>query len=403
MREPNLLGGPAPSQAVPICEPTLPPLEEFTRELAGIFASRQITNGGWVRRLEEEAAARLGVPEVVAVSSATSGLVLVAKMLGLRGRVILPSFTFPATLHILLWNQLNPVAVDCDPETFNLDPADVERRADSETVAVAPVYIFGNAPDWARLEPFLIRRGLSAFSDAAHALGTRLGGRFAGSFGDAEIFSLAPTKVTVSGEGGLIATRDAKLAEGLRIARNYGNPGDYDCVVSGLNARQSEFHALLGVLCLRRLEENIARREQLVARYRDGLRDLPGLRFQKIAEGCRSTHNYFAVRIEAARFGLSNRQLQRALATERIASKIYFYPPLHRQSHFRDVPGIQGPFPNTEKVCAEVLCLPLFTHMADSTLDRVVETVRSCQAHADALQGRLGTERDSSGQERTIS
>jgi dTDP-4-amino-4,6-dideoxygalactose transaminase len=403
LKTPYLLGGSAPSETIPICEPTLPPLEEFTRDLAGIFASRQITNGRWVRQFEEEAAARLGVPEVVAVSSATSGLVLVAKLLGLKGKVILPSFTFPATLHILLWNQLTPVAVDCDPETFNLDPADVERKIDGSTVAVAPVYIFGNAPDWQRLEPLLSARGLSSFSDAAHALGTRLGDRFAGTFGNAEIFSLAPTKVTVSGEGGLIATRDAKLASSLRVARNYGNPGDYDCIMAGLNARQSEIHALLGVLSLRRLEENIARREQLVGRYREGLRDIPGLRFQRIADGCRSTHNYIAIRIDGTRFGLANHELQRALGSEGIASKIYFHPPLHRQSHFHDVPGIQGSYPNTDKVCAEVLCLPLFTHMAEGTVDRVVETVRSCHAHAEALRGRLAAAGASLGGDRTIS
>jgi dTDP-4-amino-4,6-dideoxygalactose transaminase len=292
-------------------------------------------------------------------------------------------------MHVLLWNQLTPVAVDCDPEAFNLDPEDVERRWDETTTAVVPVYIFGNSPPWERLEPLLRRKGLRCFSDAAHALGTRLGERFAGSFGEAEIFSLAPTKVTVSGEGGLIATNDSKLAEKLRIARNYGNPGSYDCLWAGLNARQSEIHALLGVLSLRKLEENVGRRQQIVARYRRALEGLPGIGFQKITEGCRSTHNYFAIRIDSSGFGLTNRGLRRALDAERIASKIYFYPPLHRQSRFQHLPGLRGQFPNTEKVCAEVLCLPLYTHMSDETVDRVVEAVHSCHARAEEIHARL--------------
>ncbi len=392
MKRPAILGGEPPASPLPISEPTLPDLGCYVRELEGIFASRQITNGPWVRRLEERAAERLGVPEVVAVSSATSGLILVAKLLGLRGRVILPSFTFPATMHILLWNGLSPVLVDCDPETFNIDPQEVERVADGTIAAVVPVYIFGNAPDWPRLEPVLSRRRIRCMSDAAHALGTRLGTRMAGGFGDAEVFSLAPTKVTVSGEGGLIATHDRNLARDLRVARNYGNPGDYDCVVAGLNARQSELHALLGFLCLERLEENIARRGAIVRRYRDGLGGIPGIAFQRIAADCRSTHNYFAVRVQRAAFGLDNRELMRALDRDLIRSKIYFHPPIHKQSRFADLPGLQGSFPRTDRVCAEVLCLPLFTHMGDADADRVVEAVRSCHEHAPEVRRRLADE-----------
>lgn len=383
---PAILGGTTPRDVIPISEPTLPELSDFTRELEGIFASRQITNDRWVRRLEEEAARMLDVPEVVALSSATSGLILVAKLLGLRGKVALPSFTFPATLHALLWNGLEPVLVDCDAESFNIDADAAGSAFDEGACCVVPVYIFGNAPDWGRLEPMIAARGVHAFSDAAHALGTRVGARAAGNFGDAEIFSLAPTKVTISGEGGLIATRNRELARDLRIARNYGNPGSYDCLFAGLNARQSEIHALLGTLSLAQTESHIARREALVAQYRAGLRDVPGLGFQRIASDCRSTHNYFAVRIRADEFGLSNRELQSALDADAVRSKIYFYPPLHRQTQFQHLPGFQSRYPNTDRVCEEVLCLPLYSHMTDAALERVVSTVRALQAAAPAVR-----------------
>lgn len=213
-------------------------------------------------------------------------------------------------------------------------------------------------------------------SDAAHALGTRLGDRFAGGFGDAEVFSLAPTKVTVAGEGGLVATRNRELAAALRVARNYGNPGDYDCVTVGLNARQSELHALLGFLCLERTEEWIGRRQRLVDRYRTGLSGVPGIGFQKIAPACRSTHNYFAILVDREQFGLTNRQLMKALEADRIHSKIYFHPPLHRQSHLPALEGLRGEFPNTEMVCGRVLCLPLTSHLREEDVDRVIETIR---------------------------
>ncbi|MBD3161425.1 MAG: DegT/DnrJ/EryC1/StrS family aminotransferase [Candidatus Eisenbacteria bacterium] len=389
MKKPAILGGPIPETVVPISQPTLPDFERYATELREVFASRQITNGKWVERLERTAAERLGVPEVVALSSATSGLILVAKLLGIRGTVLLPAFTFPATLHILLWNGLAPRLVDCDPETFNLDPDDVARRLDETVSALVPVYIFGNAPDWGRLEPLLESRNLRSFSDAAHALGSRLGDRHAGGFGDAEVFSLAPTKVTVSGEGGLVATRNRDLAAALRVARNYGNPGDYDCVTIGLNARQSELHALLGFLSIERTEEHVAARERIVERYREGLHEIPGIGFQKIAPDCRSTHNYFAILVEPEPFGLTNRQLKRALEADRIQSRIYFHPPLHRQSHLPEMEGLQADLPNTDRVCARVLCLPLTSHQRDEETDRVIETIRAIQESAPAVERAL--------------
>jgi dTDP-4-amino-4,6-dideoxygalactose transaminase len=385
-----ILGGEAPKQIVPISEPTLPDVSTFSRELETIFASRQITNDKWVRRFEEKAAEFIGVPEVVAVSSATAGLILVAKMLALRGKVVLPSFTFPATLHILLWNGLEPVLVDCDPETFNISPKAVEEKiAEGGVAAVVPVYIFGNPPEWGRLEGAIQSAGLASFSDAAHGLGSRLGDRAAGCFGDAEVFSLAPTKVTVAGEGGLIATRNRELARDLRIARNYGNPGDYDCVTAGLNARLSELHALLGCLSLEQTSRHIARRDDLVKRYREALIGLPGIKFQKFEKGASTTHNYFAIRIASETVGLTNRELQAALDANGIRSKIYFYPPLHRQSRFTHLPGLRGEYPNTDRLCEEILCLPLFSHMQDATCDRVVATIHECREHAPEIRAAL--------------
>lgn len=386
MRELSILSG-RPRQApdVPVSQPTLPPADAYVGPLREIFESHQITNDRWVRRLEERAAEYLGCAEVVAMANATSGLILTAKLLDLTGEVCLPTFTFPATLHALLWNGLKARLVDCDPETMNLDPASASAALEHGASCLVPVYIFGNSPDWDRLTPEIRRRGISCFSDAAHAFGTRWNETMAGGFGDAEVFSLAPTKVTVAGKGGLVATRNRELARELRVARNYGNPGDYDCVLAGLNARQSELHALLACLNLESTEEAISRRHALADRYRSALADLPGVGFQKIDPRCRSTFNYFALRIDRDRFGLSNRQIQTALAAEGIQSKIYFSPPLHRQSRFLDLFEGQGPFPGTDRVLREVLCLPFFTHMTDETLDRVAETVRECGAQADRL------------------
>jgi len=370
---------------LPISQPTLPDVEAYTAGVREIFASHQITNERRVRDLEAKAAGYLGCREVVALANATSGLVLLARLLGMKGDVCLPSFTFPATLHALLWNNLKPRLIYCDPETFNISPESLEAGLASGARGAVPVYIFGNSPDWERLQPILARHGASCYSDAAHGLGTRWDGVMAGNFGDAEVFSLAPTKVTVAGEGGLVATNNPELAGALRIARNYGNPGDYDCVVAGLNARMTELHAWLATLSLDGTEAAIDRRHQLVARYRAGLEGVPGIGFQKMDRRCRTTYNYVAVLLEPGAFGLSNRQVKKILEAEGIQCRIYFAPPLHRQSRFTHLFEGQGPFPGTDAVLERVLCLPLYTHMSDDSVDYVVEVLRACHSQAERL------------------
>lgn len=393
MRELSILSGKPPEMHLPVSQPTLPPFEEYAAPLKEIFASRMLTNDRWVRELEARAAAYIGCSEVVALANATSGLVLVPKVLGLTGEACLPTFTFPATLHALLWNGLTPRLVDSDPETFNIDPASLETALSGGAKTVLPVYIFGNSPDWDRLTPMIEKRDLVFMSDAAHALGTRWGDGMAGTFGKAEIFSLAPTKVTVAAEGGLVATNDATLARELRIARNYGNPGNYDCVIAGLNARLSELHALLANLCLGRTEEAIARRHALVSRYRAALDGLPGCSYQRIDRRCRTTYNYFAVLIDGDRFGLTNAELHDALEAEGIQSKIYFAPPLHRQTRFTHLFEGQGPFPGAERVLSRVLCLPLYQHMEDDIVDRIADVVRACHARAEEVRAATGSRR----------
>lgn len=385
-----LEGGPGDRTRVPVSQPTLPDFEGYCAPLREIFETRQLTNSRWVGELEARAAEYLQCREVVAMGNATAGLVLTAKVLGLRGKVALPTFTFPATLHALLWNGLEPVLLDCDPETFNLDPQSLEEAIIRQGVTgVVPVYIFGNSPDWAALRPMIESHGLRSYSDAAHALGTKWDGVMAGNFADVEIYSLAPTKVTVAGEGGLLAMNDRELAGELRVARNYGNPGDYDCRLAGLNARLSELHALLAYQSLAATESAIETRHRLVERYKAGLEGVPGVGFQRIDARCRSTYNYIALRIHGETFGLTNAELHDALAGDRIESKIYFAPPLHRQSRFTAYFEGQGPFPGTESVLSEVLCIPLYTHMEEDTVDRVIACIRGCQAHAEEVRATL--------------
>ncbi|MGB8324761.1 MAG: aminotransferase class I/II-fold pyridoxal phosphate-dependent enzyme, partial [Candidatus Acidiferrum sp.] len=232
--------GPAFEKMLPIVDPEGLPGEEFLEDVRKIVASKQLTNGKYVRKFEKQAAAYLGVKHCVAVSSCTSGLLLVLRCLNLQGEVILPSFTFHATAHAVVWNGLKPVFADCDSNTFCVDAASVREQITSRTAAILGVHVFGNPAQVMELQEVSERLGIPLVFDAAQAFGSKSGGKCVGGFGTAEVFSFSPTKLVVGGEGGLIATHDARLAERLRAGRNYGDAGNYDPELLGINARMEE-------------------------------------------------------------------------------------------------------------------------------------------------------------------
>jgi dTDP-4-amino-4,6-dideoxygalactose transaminase len=371
-------GEPLFPDPVPMVRPDLPPPDEVLSAFAGLLADGQITNGASVRRLEEAAARHLGVEECVAVSSCTAGLLLVERCLGLTGRVIVPSFTFFATAHSLLWNGLDPVLVDCDPHSWNLDPLCVRRAIERVpgVSAILAVHVFGNPAAAEELEAIAREAGVLLLFDAAHAFGSCREGRPAGSFGDAEVFSLSPTKLLVAGEGGLITTRDRDLARRLRAARNYGDAGTYDCEVLGLNARLTEFQAALGLASLPRVAWQVDRRNRLAACYERCLAGEPGLRVQRIRPQDRSTRKDFCIVVDETRFGAPARLLQAALDRDNIRTRRYFDPPLHRQRLYRRFyrPDVD-PLENTEAISRGVLSLPIYPALHEDDAERIARRV----------------------------
>ncbi len=341
------------------------------------FSQGLVTNGEIVARFEAAVCERLGVKHCVAVSSCTCGLMLVMKALGLRGEVILPSFTFFATGHAVLWNSLKPVFADCDAETWTIDPADVENRITEQTSAILAVHLYGNPAPVAELGSIARRYGVKLLFDAAHAFGSQYHGRPVGQFGDAEVFSLSPTKLLVAGEGGLVCTSDATLAHLIRAGRNYGDLGAYDPMLLGLNARMTEFNAAMGLAGLDFVEAKVKRHNEIAARYTAELRDLPGLSFQYVAPEQVSSYKDYSVHVTPALFGMSRDQLGTALLAENIETKKYFYPPLHQQALFqRFVADRPDSLPVTVSASEGVLSLPIYQSLPDDTVEKVAFAVR---------------------------
>ncbi len=385
---PAVLGGkPVFSTQVPFERPTLPPYATLDRDLAAIFASGMLTKGKHLADFEERLAAHLGVRHAVGLSSCTVGLLLVYRALGLTGEVIVPSFTFMATVHPLLWNGLTPVFVDVDPLTWNLDPAAVEAAINPQTSAIVGVHVFGNPAPVERLTEVAQRHGLALIIDAAHAFGSLRRGQPVGRFGAAEIFSTSPTKPLVTGEGGIITTNDDTLARLLRLGREYGNQGDYDSIFPGLNARMQEFSALLGLRTLETLEENVIARNRLVDVYRRRLCVLPGITFQQIEPGDRCSYKDLTIMVDGTAFGLSRDALAHALKAEGVDTRRYYDPPVHRHTLYRDTWSSQhASLPVTDNLASRTLSLPMYAHLGDDRVEAICHAVERIHAHAPEVR-----------------
>jgi dTDP-4-amino-4,6-dideoxygalactose transaminase len=346
-------------------------LEDIRKILSGPV----LTNGPYVRELEERVADYLQVSYCVAVSSCTSGLMLVLRVAELAGEVVIPSFTFAATAHAVEWNGLRPVFADIDPETLLLSPDAIGHVITGDTSAILATHTYGTPCDTEALSEVARSAGTRLFFDAAHAFGSQHNGRRVGGFGDAEIFSLSPTKVLVASEGGLITTNDETLAEQCRIGRDYGNPGDYDCRFVGLNARMSEVHAAIALGSLIDLNERIGRRNALAGLYREALETFPGLSFPKVPDGDRSTYKDFTMLVEPDGFGLDAPGLQHALAAEGIDSRRYYSPPVHAMEAYRPWVRTNGGLPVTDSAASRVITLPMWTGMTERHVARVADAV----------------------------
>jgi dTDP-4-amino-4,6-dideoxygalactose transaminase len=308
------------------------------------------------------------------VSTCTAGLMLVLRASGLSGDVVLPSFTFQATAHAVAWNGLRPSFADVDPGTLTLSAEAADRATGMRTSAILATHTYGTPADVDDLAEAARKSGVRLFFDSAHAFGSRHGGRPVGGFGDAEVFSLTPTKPLVAGEGGLVATNDEDLARQIRRLRDYGKEDDYDVRVIGLNARMSELHAAVALASLDGLEDRIVRRNEIAARYRRSLEDIPGLSFPTVRPGDRTTFKDFTILVEQDAFGIDAAELARALAAEGVETRRYYSPPVHRTTAYRSAAaGVV--LPATDHAAARVLTLPLWVGMRDWQIDGVAEAV----------------------------
>ncbi|MBD0669760.1 DegT/DnrJ/EryC1/StrS family aminotransferase [Streptomyces sp. CBMA156] len=361
-------------ELVPLARPTIDLDAGMGPAFQEILRSGMLTNGRHVREFEEAAAGYLGVASAVAVSNCTTGLMLVLRCLDLTGDIAVPSFTFMASGHAVDWAGHGVRFAESHPRTWTLDPEALAPVV-PDVAGVMGMHTFGAPCDADRLQELCDSRGIPLIFDAAHGFGSRYpDGSMVGSKGVAEVFSLSPTKTLSTGEGGLIATNDTALAARLRTAREYGNPGDYDSRVIGLNGRMTEVSGLMGTHALRSLPRWLDVRRALVERYRSRLAGLPGLDFQQLPAGAASSYKDLGIRVDGARFGMSRDALSERLHRENVSNRRYFSPALHQQTAYRGVP-VGTELSVTEELASSVITLPLFSHMPADLVDEICDLV----------------------------
>lgn len=387
-------GEPSFPTSIPVGQLNLPSREDFVTIFSKIFERRYYTNHGpLAQELEEKLQHLFLVRNALVVTNATIGLSLACKALRYKkgDRVIVPAFTFAATVQALTWAGLEPVFCEVDPHTHHITPKTVKPLLSLPNIkGILGVHLWGNGCDIDGLQDLVTDHGLSIFYDAAHAVGCTHYGRPFGGFGSCEVFSFHATKVFSSAEGGCITTNDDELAEYIRNLRSsYGRRANVPIEISG-NGRFSEAQAALGLLSLEKLTEFCCNNKKRMHAYSEELHDTPGIHLVPPVPGEKHNYQYVVFEIDEDIFGLSRDQLVHVLAAENILARRYFTPGMHRSPPYAtDFPQYLNALPVTDALCKKVMQLPSGEAISLEVIQKICELIRFIQQHAQKIRERL--------------
>jgi dTDP-4-amino-4,6-dideoxygalactose transaminase len=369
-------GRPAFEEPLHVGRPNIGNRQKFSTRVDDILDRKWLTNDGpYVIEFEKRLAELTGVKHCIAMCNATIALEIAIRALDLKGEVILPSFTFVATAHVLQWQDITPVFCDIDPQTHTIDPSKVEALITPKTTGILAVNLWGWHCDIAALEDIARRRELKLLFDSAHALGCSYKDRMIGGFGDAEVFSFHATKFVNSLEGGAVVTNDDELARKIKLMRNFGFVA-YDHVASiGTNGKMSEVSAAMGLTNLESIDDFIAVNRRNHEQYAEELAGLEGITvlFNKDQERC--NYQYFVLEIDAEQIIVTRDELMKILYHENILARRYFYPGCHRMAPYNSsLSGLS--LPETERIAERVLSLPTGTSVSPADIGTICGVIR---------------------------
>lgn len=364
---------------ITVTSPLLPKLDEFHNLLKEIWKSKWITNNGHFHQvLEKELADYLNVPYISLFTNGTLPLITALQALRITGEVITTPYSFVATTHSLWWNGCKPVFVDVDPSTCNLDPEKIEAAITPKTTAIMPVHCYGKPCDTKGIQEIADKYGLKVIYDAAHAFGVEVNGESVLNAGDLSTLSFHATKVYDTIEGGAMVMHDEQTKRRIDYLKNFGFAGEITVVAPGINSKMDEVRSAFGILNLRQVDEAIAKRQQVAIKYRDALKDIPGIRYFEDMPGVHHNYSYFPIFINAEEFGRTRDQLYEDMKVQDILSRRYFYPLISEFSTYKGLPSANKEnLPIANKLAETVLCLPMHHELKDEDIERVIKVINN--------------------------
>lgn len=349
---------------ISVTKPFLPPQEEYEKYLSGIWKRQWVTNmGPLASELEMKLKEHLFVKHMLFVTNGTVALQMAIKALNLKGEIITTPFSFVATTSSIVWEGCSPVFVDINRQSLNIDPAKIEASITRNTSAILATHVFGNPCDVEAIDEIARKHKLKVIYDGAHAFGVEVNGRSVFEYGDISTCSLHATKLYHSGEGGLIITKDAALLKKLAFIRNFGFNGPEAFAELGINGKNSEMHAAMGLANFPYIGRIHQTRKILTERYNEKLSGLKAVRPQWHKS---ATRNYAYYPILFDEGGLMHECIKQ-LRSKEIFTRRYFYPSLANTLPYLE----PKTFEVTDEVSRRVLCLPLYVDLSLEEVDLI--------------------------------
>ncbi len=362
-----------------ITRPLLPNLKEVTEKLEEVWASGWLTNNGPQHMaLEKALQSKLGVPYLSLFNNGTIALIVACQCLRLSGEVITTPFTFPATPHVLAWNNIKPIFCDIDPITMNIDASKIESLITPQTTAILAVHVFGTPCDTMGIRNIADRYGLRVIYDAAHAFAVEVDGIGIGNFGDISMMSFHATKAFHTAEGGALVFKDVNLKDRIDFLKNFGIKNEEEVIMPGINGKMNEIQAILGLVNLNYIDEEIKKRKSLVAAYQHFLKDVDGITFLTTPPSVKSNYQYFVIRVESRVFGCSRDFIYKKFKEYNIFTRKYFFPLCSDYPCYRHITSAApSNLPVANKVAKDVLCMPLYGDLTVNDIERICNILKS--------------------------
>ena len=343
----------------------VPDIKKYEAYVQKIFNSAWMTNNGqFVQELEKRLSDYLGVKNIVLVSNGTMALQIAYKALELKGDVITTPFSFAATVSSQVWEGLNPVFVDIDEATLNMDWNKIEKNITQDTSGIVPVHVFGNPCNVEEIEKIALKYNLKVIYDGAHAFGVKYKGQSVLSYGDISILSFHATKVFHTIEGGALVVKDDKLYEKIKLIINFGIKGPDIITELGINGKMNEFQAAMGLCVLDDFEEIIDKRRKAYDYY---ITHIPrDLKLQAYNNSATKNYGYFPVIFKDEAVLM---QVKNAFAKEQIYPRRYFYPSLDTLPYLKSTQNL----PISKSISQRILCLPLYHSLETYEFDKIID------------------------------